>query len=129
MKELVLHERKIQRSNDTFEDAKLLADNGRWNSVVNRVYYACFYAVSALLYSKGIEPKTHAGIRTIFFDEYIKTGLIEKDFGKLYSDLFDLRQEGDYSDFVIFEKELVEPLLSKSVDLLDTVNSLIRSNL
>ncbi|MCK4815544.1 HEPN domain-containing protein [bacterium] len=45
-------EYRIQRSNDTFEDAKLLANNGRWNSVTNRLYYACFYAVSALLYSK-----------------------------------------------------------------------------
>ena len=32
-----------------FEDANLLAKNDRWNAVINRLYYACFYAVIALL--------------------------------------------------------------------------------
>jgi hypothetical protein len=36
---------RIQRSFETFNDAKLLAENERWNSCINRLYYACFYAV------------------------------------------------------------------------------------
>ena len=40
---------RIQRARDTLEDARILADASRWNPCVNRLYYACFYAVSALL--------------------------------------------------------------------------------
>ncbi len=67
---------RIQRSKSTLEDAKLLAKHGSWNSVVNRLYYACYYAISALLYTKGFEPKTHTGIKTIFFSERILASYI-----------------------------------------------------
>jgi uncharacterized protein (UPF0332 family) len=94
---------RLQRATDTLNDAKLLAENERYNSSINRLYYACFYGVSALLYYHSIEARTHKGVRIKFMSEFIKTGLFDKDFGKLFSDLYDWRQEGDYSDFVSFD--------------------------
>jgi uncharacterized protein (UPF0332 family) len=119
---------RLQRASDTFNDAKLLADNGRWNSSINRLYYACFYAVSALLYYHSIETKTHNGVRIKFMSEFIKTGLFDKDFGKLYSDLFDWRQEGDYSDFVSFDRDLTIPLLNKSEEFLSLLIAYLKNN-
>jgi len=46
---------RLERATQSFEDAMILAENGRWNSVVNRLYYACFYAVVALLLKNDIE--------------------------------------------------------------------------
>lgn len=40
----VVHYR-LQRARETLEDARILARAGRWNPCVNRLYYACFYAV------------------------------------------------------------------------------------
>ncbi len=105
---------RLQRASDTLNDARLLAENERWNSSINRLYYACFYAVSALLYYHAIEAKTHKGVRIKFMNEFIKTGLFDKEYGKLFSDLFDWRQEGDYSDFVSFDKDLTLPLINKT---------------
>lgn len=120
---------RLQRSSETFNDAKLLARHESWNSCVNRLYYACFYAVNALLYSKGIEPKTHKGVRIKFLNEFIKTGIIDKNFGKLYTDLFDLRQEGDYSDFITFDKELVYSFIDKCDEFLIRIEAMIKSNM
>ena len=50
--DLVLH--RMTRANGTLEDARILAKAGRWNACVNRLYYACFYAVSALLVRDGL---------------------------------------------------------------------------
>jgi methionine synthase I (cobalamin-dependent) len=36
----------------SFDEAKLMLDAGRINAHVNRLYYACFYAVSALLLTR-----------------------------------------------------------------------------
>ncbi len=119
---------RIQRASETLNDAKLLADNGRWNSCINRLYYANFYAVSALLYYQSIETKTHKGVRIKFMSEFIKTGLFDKDFGNLFSDLFDWRQEGDYSDFVAFDKELTIPLINKTEEFLAAIEIFIKSN-
>jgi uncharacterized protein (UPF0332 family) len=51
---------------------------------------------------------------------FIKTGIIDKEAGKFYTDIFDLRQTGDYEDYIDFKKEddleLIEPaneLISK----------------
>jgi hypothetical protein len=32
----------LKKAFDAFEDAKLLERNQRWNSAINRLYYACF---------------------------------------------------------------------------------------
>jgi uncharacterized protein (UPF0332 family) len=116
---------RLQRATDTLNDARLLADNGRWNSSINRMYYACFYAVSALLYYHSIEATTHKGVRIKFMSEFIKTGLFDKEYGKLFSDLFDWRQEGDYSDFVSFDKDLTLPLINKSEEFIALIRKFL----
>ena len=102
---------RISKSIEIFEDAELLAKNERWNSCVNRIYYSSYYLASALLYKNNIKVKTHNGIKTQLFLNYVKTGKMNKEMGKLYSHLFDWRQETDYADFVEFDRETIEPLL------------------
>ena len=48
-KDLILY--RIERAHETLEDAHILAISDRWNACVNRLYYACFYAVSAICVS------------------------------------------------------------------------------
>lgn len=55
----------------------------------------------------------------------IKTGLIEKDLGKFYSRLFDLRQTGDYDDFMDFSKEQVIDLLQPANELITQIESIL----
>jgi uncharacterized protein (UPF0332 family) len=38
---------------ETYEEALIFSDNDKWNVCVNRLYYACFYAVTALLIKHG----------------------------------------------------------------------------
>jgi uncharacterized protein len=104
---------RVLKSREIFDDAKLLANNQRWNSCVNRLYYSSFYLVSALLYKNDIKAETHNGTKTQFNLHYIKNGLLEVKFGKLYSNLFLWRQESDYADFVDFESELVLSLMDQ----------------
>jgi uncharacterized protein (UPF0332 family) len=51
---------RLEKANQTLEDAKLLANAKRWNPCVNRLYYACFYAVSALLAKNEFSSSKHA---------------------------------------------------------------------
>jgi len=55
---------RMARARETLEDARILAEKGRWNACVNRLYYACFYAVSALLVRDGLSSSKHAGVRS-----------------------------------------------------------------
>jgi uncharacterized protein (UPF0332 family) len=104
---------RINKSVEIFNDAKLLSINQRWNSCVNRLYYSSFYLVSALLNKKGIKAESHNGLKTQFNLHFVKTQIIPIEFGKLYANLFDWRQESDYADFIDFDKETVVPLIEQ----------------
>jgi uncharacterized protein (UPF0332 family) len=112
---------RIEKSNETFEVAELLYDNSKWNSTINRLYYACFYAITALLVKNEIETKSHSGVKTQFFLNFVKTKKIDIKYGKLYSDLFDWRQKGDYGDFFDFEMKNVKPIMKPTSKLLELI--------
>lgn len=102
---------RIEKAFDSFEDARLLFTNQRWNACVNRLYYACFYITIALLVKEGVETTTHEGVRTQLGKLFVKPGIIDKRHGKLYTKLFDYRLKGDYGDFFDFDESLVSPLI------------------
>lgn len=119
---------RIEKSSTTFEEAKSLAKNNFWNGAAARLYYSCFYSVIALLISRGIEIRTHNGVRTEFFRQFIKTGILPKEYSVLYSDLMNKRQESDYDDFLNFTKDDIEPLFEKAKELNEAIQALIKSD-
>ncbi|HAQ20240.1 MAG TPA: hypothetical protein DCR40_13575 [Prolixibacteraceae bacterium] len=108
---------RISKSSEIFADAELLANNQRWNSCINRLYYSSFYLASALLFKNDIKAETHNGVKTQLFLNFVKDGMLSREHGKLYSHLFDWRQETDYADFIDFDEELVNPLIQEVKDL------------
>jgi uncharacterized protein (UPF0332 family) len=122
-KNLVIY--RITKSKNTLAEIDLLINYKLWNTAINRLYYDCYYAVIALLIDKEIETLTHAGARQMFGLHFIKTGIIEKDLGKFYSRLFDLRQTGDYDDFIDFSREQVLDLLQPANELITQIESIL----
>lgn len=116
---------RLSRSKDTFIDARILADKERWNSAINRLYYAAYYAVIALLLKYNFKPTTHNGAKTVFSEHFIKKEIIPKEFGKLYSQLFTWRQKGDYDDLYDFNKENVLPYFEPVQKLIEIIESKI----
>jgi len=100
---------RLERAQESLEDARLLADADRWNACVNRLYYSCFYAVSALLVRDGLSSSRHTGVRSLLNRHYVRTGKVPRELARVYNDLFEHRQEGDYADFVRFQADQVRP--------------------
>ena len=94
---------RLARAEESLEEAELLLRSGHANSAVNRLYYACFYAVSGLLYTEGDSSTKHAGVIALFDRHWIKTQRLPKSLGRFYHGLFDRRQESDYGDLVDFD--------------------------
>jgi uncharacterized protein len=116
---------RYHRSEESFEEALILAENGKWNTVVNRLYYCCFYAVIALLIKNNIETQSHDGARTQFGLHFIKSGIIDKKYGKLFTKLFDYRQKGDYGDLYDYDEKIVNPLISQVKEFAGEIKKLI----
>ena len=124
-KELVNY--RMNKARETFSEIDLLIQHKLWNTAINRLYYACYYAVIALLIDRKIETLTHTGTRQMFGLRFIKNGLIEKDIGKFYSRIFDLRQTGDYEDFIDFSMEQVIELLEPAEKFISHIESILKT--
>lgn len=116
---------RLEKAKNTMLDAKRFMGEATQESIVNRIYYAMFYAVNALLITRGLSSSKHSGVRALFNKEIVNKGLIEKQWGEFYSDMFDRRQKGDYKDFVKFEKVDVEEWLKKSDEFINKIERLI----
>lgn len=125
---LALVHYRLEKAHEAFAEAKLLAENAFWSTVINRLYYSCFYAVSALLIAHEFSGHTHKGIKTQFNQQFIKSEKIEKKWAVLYAELFNMRQKGDYTDFITWEEQEVEPLLEETLAFLTLIEKEITSS-
>ena len=114
---------RLERARETYAEALLMRDGSRWNGCVNRLYYSCFYAATALLLSRNLSSTKHSGTRSMFNRHFVKTGIIPAELGELYNTLFDLRQESDYEDYFRLTHELVEPWIPLTAKFVETVGA------
>ena len=116
---------RIERAKETLVEVEKHIENCFWNTAVNRLYYACFYAVSALLLKNNIEVSSHSGVRQKFGQLFVKTEKFDKDLAKHYADLFEKRNKGDYNDFFDFDEEAVANLYPLSVEFINAIAKLL----
>jgi len=115
----------IEKANDSLNAAQDDLKAGRFSFSVNRIYYACFYAVSAVLLQKGLRFKKHSGVRAAFYKHIVKTAMMSREHGQFYDEIFEARQRGDYIELVHFEKEQVEKWLKQAREFVKAVDSLV----
>ncbi len=127
-REVVLY--RLEKAERTYNEAVDIIGKGYTEIVANRLYYAAYYAVTALLIANGITVKSHSGVKGMFSLNFIKTKLLDKRFGILFSTLFSLRMTGDYEDRRILDMEQdVKPLVKPAKELIDKVSEMAREKI
>lgn len=116
---------KVVRAFETWEETKGIIQNGYWYAAANRMYYACFYMTTALLMKRGYSASTHLGVIRLFGLHFVSTGMVDREIGKLYSNVFELRQSGDYDDWKVIEEKDIVPLIDQVEIFLQTIYQLI----
>jgi uncharacterized protein (UPF0332 family) len=116
---------RLKRAYDTLLEAKGNIDMKFYQVAANRLYYACFYAVNALLLRNNMSAKTHDGNATLLNLHFVLTGKITREQGKLYKNLLEKRQSSDYDDWYYIDKEDVAPLLDPARQFIETLEKLI----
>lgn len=115
------------RALDSLASARREVEAGSYAFAMNRLYYAAFYSVSAALLEREQSFKKHSGVRAAFHRQFIKTGVLDAKWGRLYDQLFEDRQEGDYVVFVSFEPEYVRMQLDQCSEFLHELGRLVSS--
>jgi uncharacterized protein (UPF0332 family) len=81
---------------------------------LNRSYYAIFHAARAIMALDGADRKKHSGVIAYFQQNYVKTGVFDKQLSAIMTKAFDFRQESDYEDFFIISHEDVRNQLENA---------------
>ncbi len=117
---------RMQRAKETLQEADILIERNCFNAAVNRLYYACFYAVTALLVKNKIATRTHQGVRQMFGLSFVATGKISPEYSRFYSQLFNDRVSGDYDDFLCFDKGMLLAIRPQAERFIACVEGLLR---
>ena len=116
---------RIDNAQNTLSEVVSHIQNGFYNTAANRMYYACYYAVSALLIAHGINSRSHDGVKQMFGLHFIQTGVFPSYYGKNYSLLFDERRTGDYEDLFNHDEKSVADLYPKAKEIVFAVKEKI----
>ena len=93
----VLVEYRMKEAHTALADAEFLASSKRSSqSIVNRAYYAMFYAVLALAQLRGQVPAKHSGVLGLFDREFVQKDIFPREMSKNLHAAFESRQESDY---------------------------------
>lgn len=118
----------LEKARNTLSEAELLLNGGFLIGTVNRLYYACFYAVNALLYTEGHSSSKHSGVKSLFDRHWIKTGRLPAEIGRVYRHFFEVRQEGDYQDTAHFDPTDVKEWLGEARLFVGSIADWLRAN-
>lgn len=98
----------IEHAREMLEVAARNLADGFYGSAVNRAYYAIFYAANALLRTRSIIRSKHSGVMAAFRQYFVKPGLIEVQYSRIYGRVMDDRHASDYDVETATEPERAE---------------------
>ena len=116
---------EMEKAKRIFSQIEALRTLGYWDNIANRLYYALFHAVTALLIHDGRSVGTHKGVVVLFGQYYVRTGIFPLSDGKLYSQLQTIREKSDYNCTYEMQEEDVMPLITPSRRLIEKITALI----
>ena len=119
----------MEKANRTYEAALIMVKNEHWESAANRLYYALFHAVNALLIHDGHRVNTHKGSHALFGKYYIKTGKLPRLYSSIYQKLEAIRDEGDYNWAYNVTPEDVQEKIVPAKEMIDTISSLVKEQI
>ena len=79
---------------------------------MSRAYYAMFYAVLALLATKGLGSSKHSGTISLFDREFVKPGDLPKELSRALHMAFERRHQADYGELI----QLDEPAATRVIE-------------
>lgn len=90
---------EMESAEQAMSDASVLRNHGGSNdAIANRLYYACYHAAKAVLYTKGHQPQSHAGVISLFGEELVKNGAASQADRKFLARAQTRRERADYGN-------------------------------
>jgi uncharacterized protein (UPF0332 family) len=117
---------RMEKSRESIKAARLMVKEKMFAFAMNRIYYSLFYAVQALLAKSALSFSKHGQVKGCFNREFIKSGILPIDMGRLYNKAFEYRQKFDYVDFTIPEEDMVVEYIEKAEQFVNNIDKYLK---
>jgi len=84
-----------------------------------------FHAAREILFSKGLQAKTHGDDISLFGQKIVKEGLLSEKFADMFRKAFDLRQKSDYELYAELNVELVKETIKNAEKFVRKIKELL----
>jgi uncharacterized protein (UPF0332 family) len=118
---------RLDQANETLREGEVLKREGLWHGVTNRAYYAMFYAALALVVLKNETISKHSGVIAFFDREFVRTGIIPKEYSRMFHLAFERRQINDYGEFSLVDEGEAQSALEEAVAFVTRVEQIIQA--
>lgn len=115
----------LKRAAESLRAASTLFTAGHFDFVASRAYYAAFYAATAVLLSLGLDFGKHSGVISAIHREFVSTGKLSKEHGRILNWLFELRGVGDYGETRHVTKEDAEVAVRSAEDFVRAIREFV----
>lgn len=122
----VLSAHRFNRAKEELQTAELLLRNADFRSSINCSYYSIFHAIRAVNALDGFDSSKHSGVISHFNQEYVKTGLFEKEVSKIIRNASELREQADYEDFYEASQEEAVDVFEQAARFISVVEVYLR---
>jgi uncharacterized protein (UPF0332 family) len=113
---------RLDEAKAALQDAQILYEqNGTPRSVVNRAYYAMFYAVLGLLITIDMGSSKQRGVISMFDREFVKKNIFSKEMSAMLHRAFDMRLTGDYRELLEISKEQAAEILNSAIKFVKSI--------
>lgn len=120
---------RLEQARETLREGEILAREGLWHGVINRAYYAMFYATLALTVFRNETISKHSGVISFFDREFIRSGIFPKEYSRMLHIAFDRRQSNDYGEFAYVDQGEAEIALSDAKSFVEAVSHFLKESL
>ena len=121
----IMVEFEIEKAHRLIDQFPILENAKLWDTLANRVYYAVFHAVTALLIKNGLHAESHQGGSVLFSKHFVKEGLIDAEYGRFFARLETMREKSDYTCLFETTEEEVLPMIPKAKELISIIERII----
>jgi uncharacterized protein (UPF0332 family) len=116
----------LERADQSIRAARELLSRGYYDFVASRAYYAVFYAATAILLHEELEFSKHSAVIASIHQRFVKTGRLDKKYGKDLNWLFELRGVGDYGATVHVSRQDAGKAIRAAEGFVQAIEALIQ---
>jgi len=117
---------ELKKCDEFFGAAKSMLNGKFYSSAISRAYYAVLHCARALLLIVDIEPVSHEGAISLFGQHFVKTQEIEVKYSKIFKDLKEEREAGDYDITSEFGSEDAEEALNDAEEFINRAREYLK---